>query len=60
MGALKYVAVGAVVIVVVIAAALTLLLPTLHQASAQYVGFPSGYEAFVPSSQTISYDGRTE
>jgi hypothetical protein len=58
MGALKYVIVG-VVVVIVIAAALTLL-PTLHQAPVQYVGSPSGYEAFVPSGQTINYNGHTD
>ena len=57
MVALKYVIVGVVVVVVVVVAALTLL-PTLHQAPVQYVGSPSGYEAFVPSG-TISYDGQT-
>jgi len=57
--ALKYVIVGVVVVVVVVAA-LTLLLPTLHQAPVQYVGSPSGYEAFVPSGQTINYNGHTD
>ena len=59
MVALKYVVVGVVVVVVVVAA-LTLLLPTLHQAPVQYVGSPSGYEAFVPSGQTINYNGHTD
>jgi hypothetical protein len=59
MGVLKYVVVGVVVVVVVVAAALTLL-PTLHQAPVQYVGSPSGYEAFVPSGQTINYNGHTD
>ena len=58
MVALKYVIIGVVVVVVV--AALTLLLPTLHQAPVQYVGSPSGYEAFVPSGQTINYNGHTD
>jgi hypothetical protein len=58
MGALKYVVVGVVVVVVVVAA-LTLL-PTLHQAPVQYVGSPSGYEAFVPNGQTINYNGHTD
>jgi len=58
VGALKYVIIG-VVVVVVIAAALVLLLPTQHQAPVQYVGSPSGYEAFVPSG-TISYKGQTD
>jgi len=57
MVAVKYVVVGVVVVIVVIAA-LTLLLPTQHRAPVQYVGSPSGYEAFVPSG-TISYDGQT-
>jgi hypothetical protein len=59
VGVLKYVVVGVVVVVVVVAA-LTLLLPTLHRASVQYVGSPSGYEAFVPSGQTINYNGHTD
>jgi hypothetical protein len=59
MGALKYVVIG-VVVVVVVAAALVLLLPTLHQVPAQYVGSPSGYEAFVPNGQTINYNGHTD
>jgi len=58
MVAVKYAIIGVVVVVVVIAAALTLL-PTLHRASVQYVGSPSGYEAFVPSG-TISYNGHTD
>jgi len=41
-----------VAIAAVVAAALTL--PPTHRASMQYVGSPSGYEAFVPSG-TISY-----
>jgi len=57
--AVRYVIVGVVVVVVVVAAALTLLLPTLHRASVQYVGSPSGYEAFVPSG-TINYNGHTD
>ena len=59
MVAVKYVVVGVVVVVVVIAAALVLL-PTLHRASVQYVGSSSGYEAFVPSGQTINYNGHTD
>jgi len=58
MVALKYVIVG-VVVVVVVAAALVLL-PTLHRVPVQYVGSPSGYEAFVPSGQTINYNGHTD
>jgi len=57
MVALKYVVVGVVVVVVVVAA-LTLL-PTLHRTPMQYVGSPSGYEAFVPSG-TINYNGHTD
>jgi hypothetical protein len=56
MGVLKYVIVGVVVVVVV--AALTLL-PTLHRTPMQYVGSPSGYEAFVPHD-TITYNGHTD
>jgi len=48
----RYVIIGIVAIAAVVAA-LTLLPPT-HRASMQYVGSPSGYEAFVPSG-TISY-----
>jgi hypothetical protein len=58
MSALKYAIIG-VVVVVVVAAALVLL-PTLHRASVQYVGSPSGYEAFVPNGQTINYNGHTD
>jgi hypothetical protein len=58
MGVLKYVVVGVVVVVVVVAA-LTLL-PTLHRVPVQYVGSPSGYEAFVPNGQTINYNGHTD
>jgi len=59
MGALKYVVIG-VVVVVVVATALVLLLPTLHRVPVQYVGSPSGYEAFVPNGQTINYNGHTD
>jgi len=59
MGALKYVVIG-VVIVVVVATALVLILPTLHRVPVQYVGSPSGYEAFVPNGQTINYNGQTD
>jgi hypothetical protein len=54
------VVIGVVVVVVVVAAALVLLLPTLHRVPVQYVGSPSGYEAFVPNGQTISYNGHTD
>jgi hypothetical protein len=60
MGALKYVVIGVVVVVVVVATALVLLLPTLHRVPVQYVGSPSGYEAFVPNGQTINYNGHTD
>jgi hypothetical protein len=59
MGALKYVVIG-VVVVVVVATALVLLLPTLHRVPVQYVGSPSGYEAFVPNGQTTNYNGHTD
>jgi len=59
VSAVRYVIVGVVVVVVVVAAALTLL-PTLHRVPVQYVGSPSGYEAFVPDGQTISYNGHTD
>ena len=59
MGALKYVVIG-VVVVVVVATAMVLLLPTLHRVPVQYVGSPSGYEAFVPNGQTINYNGHTD
>jgi hypothetical protein len=59
MGALKYVVIG-VVVVVVVATTLVLLLPTLHRVPVQYVGSPSGYEAFVPNGQTINYNGHTD
>jgi hypothetical protein len=59
MGALKYVVIG-VVVVIVVATALVLLLPTMHRVPVQYVGSPSGYEAFVPNGQTMNYDGHTD
>jgi len=59
MGALKYVVIG-VVVIVVVAIALVLLLPTLHRVPLQYVGSPSGYEAFVPNGQTTNYNGHTD
>jgi hypothetical protein len=57
--AVRYVIIGIVVVVAVVAAALVLLPPS-HRASMQYVGSPNGYEAFVPSSQTINYNGHTD
>ena len=59
MGALKYAVVGVVVVVVVVAA-LVLLLQTPHRVPVQYLGSPSGYEAFVPNGQTINYNGQTD
>ncbi|MDT7969922.1 MAG: hypothetical protein RQ842_05095 [Vulcanisaeta sp.] len=53
MGALKYAVIG-VVVIVVISIALVSLLPTLYRAPMQYVGSPSGYEAFVPNGQTMN------
>jgi len=55
----RYVIIGIVVIAAVVAATLTLLPPKPHRASMQYVGSPSGFEAFVPSG-TISYKGQTD
>ncbi len=59
MGALKYAVIG-VVAIVVVAAALVLLLQTPHGVPVQYFGSPSGYEAFVPNGQTITYNGHTD
>jgi len=59
MGALKYAVVGAVVAAAVVIA-LVLLLQTPHRAPNHYVGSPSGYEAFVPNSQTMDYNGNTD
>jgi len=59
MSALKYVIIGVVVIVVVVIA-LALILQTPHRVPVQYVGSPSGYEAFVPNGQTINYNGHTD
>ena len=55
----RYVIIGIVAIAAVVAATLTLL-PLTHRASMQYVGSPNGFEAFVPSSQTINYNGHTD
>jgi hypothetical protein len=57
--AVRYVIIGIVVVVAVVAAALVLILHTAHQVPVQYVGSPSGFEAFVPSG-TISYKGQTD
>ena len=59
MGALKYAVVGVVAFVVVVTA-LVLLLQTPHRVPVQYLGSPSGYEAFVPNGQTINYNGNTD
>ncbi|MCQ4349438.1 MAG: hypothetical protein NO126_01095, partial [Sulfolobales archaeon] len=59
MGALKYAVIGVVVAVVVVAA-LVLLLQAPHRAPVNYVGSPSGYEAFVPNGQTMNYNGHTD
>jgi len=56
--AVRYVIIGIVAIAAVVAATLTLLLPS-HRAQMQYVGSPSGFEAFAPSG-TISYKGQTD
>ena len=58
MVAVRYVIIGIVVVVAVVAAALVLLPP--HRAPVQYVGSPSGYEGFVPSDQTVNYNGHTD
>jgi len=55
--AVRYVIIG-IVVIAAVAAALTLLPPS-HRAQMQYVGSPSGFEAFVPSG-TISYKGQTD
>ena len=55
----RYVIIGIVVVVAVVAAALVLILHTAHQVPVQYVGSPSGFEAFVPSG-TVSYKGQTD
>jgi len=55
-----YAVVGAVVIVIVILAALYASGLLRPQASVQYLGSPSGYEAFVPNGQTINYNGQTD
>ena len=60
MAVVRYVIIGIVVVVAVVAAALVLILHTAHQVPVQYVGSPSGYEAFVPNGQTINYNGHTD
>ena len=58
MVAVRYVVIG-IVVIAAVAAALTLLLPTLHRVPVRYVGSPSGFEAFVPNG-VISYKGHTD
>jgi hypothetical protein len=48
------------VAIVVVVIALALILQTPHRAPVQYLGSPSGYEAFVPNGQTINYNGNTD
>jgi hypothetical protein len=55
-----YAVVGAVVIVIVLLAALYASGALRPQASVHYLGSPSGYEAFVPNGQAISYNGHTD
>jgi hypothetical protein len=55
-----YAVIGAVVIVIVILAALYASGLLRPQASVHYLGSPSGYEAFVPNGQTVSYSGQTD
>jgi hypothetical protein len=57
--AVRYVVIG-IVAIAAVAATLVLILHTAHQVPVQYVGSPNGYEAFVPSSQTINYNGHTD
>jgi len=52
-----YVVVVALAVAVV---ALILILHTAHQAPVQYVGSPNGFEGFVPSGQTVNYNGHTD
>ena len=52
-----YVIVGVVVALAVVA---FLMLHNAHEASVQYVGSPNGYEGFVPSGQTVNYDGNID
>jgi len=51
---LKYVIIGVVVF------ATTGFYYYRHRVPVQYVGSPSGYEAFVPNGQTINYNGHTD
>jgi len=55
-----YAVIGAVVIVIVILAALYAGGALRRQAPVRYLGSPSGYEAFVPNGQTVSYSGHTD
>jgi len=58
--AVRYVIIGIVAIAAVVAATLTLLPPKPHRAPIQYIGSPSGFEAFAPSDQTVNYNGHTD
>ena len=60
VAAVRYVIIGIVVVAAVVAATLTLLPPKPHRAPVQYVGSPNGYEGFVPSGQTVNYNGLTD
>jgi len=55
-----YAAIGVVVTVIVILAALYASGLLRPQAPVHYLGSPSGYEAFVPSDQTVNYSGQTD
>jgi hypothetical protein len=55
-----YAVVGAVVVVIVLLAALYAGGALRPQASAHYLGSPSGYEAFVPNGQTVNISGQTD
>jgi len=55
-----YAVIGVTVIVIVILAALYAGGALRPQASVRYLGSPSGYEAFVPNSQTVNYNGQTD
>ena len=47
-------------VVVALAVVAFLMLHNAHEASVQYVGSPNGYEGFVPSGQTVNYDGNID
>ena len=56
---LGYLVIG-VDVIIALAVVAFLMLHTAHEAPAQYVGSPSGYEGFVPSGQTVNYNGNTD